>query len=91
MNCTYCDAPISKNDLEMDHFPIPVRHGGAITVPACKTCHSMKDRFSLNDISDYLMDVAVWGNWDRQTRILFSKMANILLDMTAEKEEHNEH
>jgi hypothetical protein len=81
MLCIYCGAPIAKNDLEMDHFPIPERHGGKLTVPACRTCHTMKDRFSLESISVYLMQAAVWGGWNRETRILFAKMANILLDL----------
>ncbi len=83
MLCIYCGAPIAKNDLEMDHFPIPERHGGKLTVPACRTCHTMKDRFSLESILEYLLDTAVWSGWNRETRILFAKMSNILLDMEA--------
>ena len=84
-SCVYCNAPIAKNNIENDHFPIPQRHGGSITVCSCKTCHTMKDRFSLDSIGEYLMDAAVWGGWNRETRILFAKMSNILLDLEAER------
>lgn len=45
--CFYCDALLTKGNREMDHFPIPDSAGGKAMVPACVTCHDMKDRFPL--------------------------------------------
>ena len=28
----------------MDHFPVPVKQGGTEVVPACISCHDLKDR-----------------------------------------------
>ncbi|MEA1798947.1 hypothetical protein [Rhodococcus qingshengii] len=42
--CHYCDMPAAV--CEYDHFPLPQRHGGTETVPACINCHSLKDRVS---------------------------------------------
>ncbi len=44
MTCHYCRSERSRGDIQMDHFPIPKRHGGTEVVPACATCHSLKDR-----------------------------------------------
>ena len=32
--CYYCDALVSENNLEMDHFPIPQSCGGTVMVPS---------------------------------------------------------
>jgi hypothetical protein len=42
--CFYCDRALSRHRHDHDHFPIPWRHGGDVTVPACRECHSLKDR-----------------------------------------------
>ena len=45
--CFYCSHERSDREIQMDHFPVPERHGGTETVPACTLCHSMKDRIPL--------------------------------------------
>ena len=42
--CFYCGRALSSGRHEHDHFPLPVRHGGSETVPACRECHTLKDR-----------------------------------------------
>jgi len=44
--CHYCGLPAAI--VERDHFPVPARHGGTETVPACPNCHTLKDRVSLD-------------------------------------------
>lgn len=44
--CWYCDE---LRACENDHAPIPQRHGGSITVPACLRCHTLKDRASFEE------------------------------------------
>jgi hypothetical protein len=51
-SCFYCGALCSAGNFEMDHFPVPECAGGEFTVPACVSCHDMKDRFSLDSWSD---------------------------------------
>lgn len=41
--CFYCGEAIDGRH-QHDHMPIPWRHGGRETVPACNLCHSLKDR-----------------------------------------------
>lgn len=41
--CFYCGEPLDGAH-QHDHMPIPWRHGGRETVPACESCHSLKDR-----------------------------------------------
>lgn len=47
--CAYCGALVRADSREMDHMPIPHRHGGQDVVPCCLSCHDMKDRFILRD------------------------------------------
>jgi hypothetical protein len=57
--CHYCDALVAGDNVEMDHFPIPKRAGGTETVPACVTCHDMKDRFLQEDWPTELFERAL--------------------------------
>jgi hypothetical protein len=41
--CFYCGRALSQGRHHHDHFPIPWRHGGEETVPACRECHELKD------------------------------------------------
>ena len=80
MSCFYCGALISRGEVELDHFPIPESCGGIQTVPACRTCHDMKDRFSLESwissengwIGAVLSD---FPSMRRETRIFLAKVA----------------
>ncbi len=54
--CIYCDVAVGGNFHEHDHFPVPKIAGGTMVVPACPTCHHLKDRvgFGQWDMSIYL-------------------------------------
>lgn len=75
LQCFYCDALISKGDYESDHFPIPYELGGERTVPACKTCHDMKDRFCIGDWPGPWLAhiIADFPKLSRETRIFLAK------------------
>src|SRR4051812_33179516 len=45
--CFYCAADLADVRHQHDHFPMPWRHGGRQTVPACGRCHSLKDRVAI--------------------------------------------
>lgn len=49
--CFYCGA-ILRRGVELDHFPVPESAGGVILVPACVSCHDMKDRTRPRDWPD---------------------------------------
>lgn len=54
MKCWYCGSGVRrKADREMDHWPVPDRHGGKHTVAACRTCHNLKDRIPLKRWPSY--------------------------------------
>lgn len=44
-SCVYCDLPMGNFHHEHDHMPRPASAGGENIVPACVTCHDMKDRY----------------------------------------------
>lgn len=76
--CYYCFAPISKNNREDDHFPIPDDCGGTTTVPACRTCHDLKDRFPLDRWS-----IELFTEWMEEMSALRSRVLRIYLAKTA--------
>jgi hypothetical protein len=46
--CFYCEMPLAGSEThDHDHFPLPHSAHGGLTVPACKNCHSLKDRVSM--------------------------------------------
>lgn len=49
--CYYCGAVLAAGErrAELDHAPIPDRHGGKDVIPACIICHDMKDRIPLDE------------------------------------------
>ena len=59
-SCFYCGDPVRRGMHEHDHFPMPWRYGGRETVPACRGCHTSKDR-SLEWMSPAAMDAACRG------------------------------
>jgi len=80
--CFYCGGLLTAATLERDHFPIPAHLGGVRTVPACRTCHDMKDRFSLNRFTDAMIaevvdDMPYLG---RSSRILFARLIRLALE-----------
>lgn len=59
--CFYCKAPVLRGQHEHDHMPVPYRHGGRETVPACRRCHSLKDRTPLHRWAEAALASAVGG------------------------------
>lgn len=44
--CSYCGLPFIRMHHEHDHAPVPKSMGGTNLMPACITCHDLKDRVS---------------------------------------------
>lgn len=81
-NCYYCDMPLTNSNIEYDHFPIPARHGGENIVPACKNCHTLKDRIPLSDLkSEFLGEMnLIWNLLSPRGKILMAKFCFICQD-----------
>lgn len=77
--CFYCRKPIVE--VEWDHAPIPKRHGGTHTFPACIPCHDLKDRFSLTS-REWSIDLMVQAleECGPLGRIYLAKAFGIALD-----------
>lgn len=74
----YCDRTLPARH-EHDHFPIPDRFGGEVTVPSCLDCHDLKDR----------MDLASWpvtrileafAAMPPEARLLAAKLVGLIQD-----------
>lgn len=46
-HCYACGELHSSTAIERHHFPVPSRHGGASTIPLCRTCHDLAERINL--------------------------------------------
>jgi hypothetical protein len=57
--CFYCHRALGKHDHHHDHFPVPYRHGGEETVPACRECHRQKEGAPIDDQA--VLEAAVRG------------------------------
>lgn len=77
-SCFYCEANLAPRH-EHDHFPIPGRHGGDITVPACVNCHDLKDRVALKNWRVEVLVEAV-AQAGPLGRILLAKLADRIAD-----------
>jgi hypothetical protein len=75
--CFYCDMPLSTA-CERDHFPIPQRHGGTETVPACINCHNLKDRTELNDWPVARIWAEMSSNWPKLSPLIRVWLAKVL-------------
>lgn len=55
--CYYCQKPLKKNDVTMDHI-VPIVRGGRSTkgnvVPACKECNNNKKYLTVLEWDEYL-------------------------------------
>jgi hypothetical protein len=82
--CVYCGGLVGTRGVG-DHMPIPRRNGGTETVPACMSCHDMKDRFTLEKwpLDWWLKVMADWPKMSRETRIFLAKTAAALTDAMA--------
>lgn len=81
--CFYCRAPLLNGSYQNDHFPIPDRNGGKITVPACLPCHDMKDRMRFDEWPEDLVLSVLDGLQDlnRETRIFLAKVLAMASDI----------
>lgn len=79
--CFYCGALVSARN-KGDHYPIPARNGGNVTVPCCQSCHDMKDRFLLEDWPIEWIEVVISDipNMQRETRIFLAKIISLFSD-----------
>jgi len=79
--CFYCGAPTSRS-CQGDHFPIPKRYGGTVTVPCCITCHDMKDRISIDNWNDASVALVMkeMNTLSRETRIFLAKVVTMHAD-----------
>ena len=82
--CFYCEALV-RTTGRGDHFPVPKRNGGVLTVPICDTCHDMKDRFNLDDWPAPWITVVLtqWPILRRETRLFLAKTMSLLSDAIA--------
>lgn len=55
--CYYCQTPIRRHEVTMDHI-VPISRGGRSTagnlVPACKTCNEQKRSLTAVEWQDFL-------------------------------------
>lgn len=88
-HCFYCDCLVRLSPQAIgDHFPIPKRRGGTLTVPCCVSCHDMKDRFSVNEwpaewIPKIMADLP---KLSRETRIFLAKSLMVFSDYLFHRE-----
>jgi hypothetical protein len=80
--CYYCDKPVIRKS-EKDHFPVPNELGGKDTVTSCLSCHDLKDRSSLDDITVAVAFMgglhADWPNLSPITRIYLARIFQTFL------------
>lgn len=74
--CFYCLCPLSKNNTEKDHFPVPEEFGGKQVVSTCISCHDAKDRFTLDKFSEeWIQDIIKdFPKFSRSTKLFLSKL-----------------
>lgn len=77
--CYICENRVGSTG-ERDHFPIPAEIGGEMVEPICRSCHDMKDRYTLargHGISLSEGAVALMGLWQKANtdeRLMLAKM-----------------
>jgi len=59
-SCYYCQKPLEKKNVTMDHV-VPISRGGKSTkgniVPCCKICNSKKKDMTIFEWDDYLVKI----------------------------------
>src|SRR6266851_406585 len=83
-HCFYCDGVATSG--VGDHFPLPARNGGLLTVPCCTSCHQMKDTIPLDKwsvlwLSPILQD---FPKMSRETRLFLGKALAVFSDVVLE-------
>lgn len=85
-SCFYCETALAHRH-EHDHFPIPGRHGGEVTVPTCLNCHDLKDRIALkNWRPDVLVEALAQSG--PLGRILLAKLSDLIADFETARQEN---
>lgn len=81
-NCFYCGAIVWSRQSMGDHFPTPFAVGGSTVVPACESCHHMKDNFSFKlwPSSWVSKVVADFPLLSRETKIFLAKAIRIIAE-----------
>ena len=76
--CFYCGGLVTT-DCEKDHFPLPKNVGGELTVPCCRSCHDMKDRYPLGEWPTEWIEKVVqdFPRFNRETRLFLAKSMRI--------------
>ncbi len=79
--CFYCGALVKEKNMG-DHFPIPKHCGGKESVVCCKSCHQMKDSFTLESwptewLSKVLSDMP---KMSRETKIFLAKAIRLFAE-----------
>jgi hypothetical protein len=90
--CFYCGAIAPPKGCG-DHAPIPKRHGGTEMIPACQSCHSMKDRMRLMDWSSEWFAIVyndIQNNVSRETKIFLMKTIDIVQDALEKQNAKND-
>jgi hypothetical protein len=93
--CFYCGVPLVAGGKQEDHFPVPDRHGGVVTVPCCIPCHDLKDRLDVGDWNPEWFDplLADFGKVGRETKLFMAKALATILDakhILEERQRRNE-
>jgi hypothetical protein len=79
--CFFCSNQLASRH-EHDHFPVPKRHGGEITVPACVNCHDLLDRQPLDTTAaSWVFDG--FESLPTSGRLLLAKVFRLGLDLQA--------
>lgn len=80
--CFYCGALVSATHVEYDHMPIPQSFGGTEVVPACLSCHDMKDRFPGGKWPEEWTRKTLedWPLFSRETRLWLAKQMRLMAE-----------
>lgn len=84
--CLCCD---DNSSIEMQHWPVPSRHGGTHVIPLCKRCHTAADRMALANWDSKTVAegfVNAWGNLSVDGRLVLMKLTAILVDLGVESD-----
>jgi hypothetical protein len=89
-HCYYCGATLLEGSFQRDHFPIPERAGGTLTVPACLPCHDMKDRLRFDQWNPELIAEMMddWPKLGRASRLMIAKFLAIHADYVHANGDH---
>lgn len=85
--CYICERPVGSA-WEHDHFPVPMRDGGTVTLLVCEPCHSLKDRYNIDSWNPSVAFAAFEGLWAKaltSERLLLAKMFDIISTIAAER------